>query len=550
MEGAMSQDDRYDIIIVGAGPNGTAMAAYLAKSGLRVCVLEEKPECGGGAEIVEPIPGVRIIPHAMLMYASPAPGFEQLELYKYGFRMQPAGERTGVGSMNEKDVMGWAKITGAAGSPPFNRELMRATHWCPPHPPEVELTPDNIPYMQVYKEHAPELWSEELLEMTMFDLMDEYCETESFKVSRALAAWWSGAAGHYEGAAVPAVAAIHLLDISVAGNFGVIPRGCMHGYFHSIIRCAISHGAVFRTCCPVDEIIIQDGRAMGVRLRETAARGSKTLWANKAVIAAIDFRQTFLGLVGKKHLDPAFIQKVKDISLKGGSLYVSHFFTHEPLRVRPGFDQVRYDSRDIYFEHAADVDSRKTFPSQSPEEAPWFCVPSELWFDPATEPQCTRTDGYVTGPFEINSTIPEYDPEGPEKQQQTKEKYNAYMIEAFSTMYENLNSDNIIHHWAGTPYEEEHRNSGMIAGTWSGTRHCRDQLFTQRPLPELARYRTPIDGLYHCNQTSGHPGGLCLMAIPYNLMHILIEDGIAEPGKWWYPSPWYIPQQGKRSAIP
>jgi hypothetical protein len=33
-------------------------------------------------------------------------------------------------------------------------------------------------------------------------------------------------------------------------------------------------------------------------------------------------------------------------------------------------------------------------------------------------------------------------------------------------------------------------------------------------------------------------------------MHILIEDGIAEPGKWWYPSPWYIPQQGKRSAIP
>jgi len=40
------------------------------------------------------------------------------------------------------------------------------------------------------------------------------------------------------------------------------------------------------------------------------------------------------------------------------------------------------------------------------------------------------------------------------------------------------------------------------------------------------------------------------MAIPYNLMHILIEDGIAEPGDWWYPSPWYIPEQGKISAIP
>jgi hypothetical protein len=66
----------------------------------------------------------------------------------------------------------------------------------------------------------------------------------------------------------------------------------------------------------------------------------------------------------------------------------------------------------------------------------------------------------------------------------------------------------------------------------------------------LARYRSPIEGLYHAHQTSGHPGGLCLMAIPYNLMHILIEDGIAEPGAWWYPSPYYIPQEGKISADP
>jgi len=38
------------------------------------------------------------------------------------------------------------------------------------------------------------------------------------------------------------------------------------------------------------------------------------------------------------------------------------------------------------------------------------------------------------------------------------------------------------------------------------------------------------------------------MAVGYNLMHILIEDGIAKPGDWWYPSPWYIPQEGKISA--
>ena len=111
-----------------------------------------------------------------------------------------------------------------------------------------------------------------------------------------------------------------------------------------------------------------------------------------------------------------------------------------------------------------------------------------------------------------------------------------------------LEDDNLIHHWSATGRDIEFRNTGLIGGTWAGSRHDEDQLWTNRPIPELARYRTPIEGLYHAHQTSGHPGALCLMAIPYNLMHILIEDGIAEPGDWWYASPWYIPQQGKISA--
>ena len=45
-----------------------------------------------------------------------------------------------------------------------------------------------------------------------------------------------------------------------------------------------------------------------------------------------------------------------------------------------------------------------------------------------------------------------------------------------------------------------------------------------------------------------HPDGLCLMACGFNLMHTMIEDGIAKPGPWWYPSPWYIPQDSKISA--
>ena len=83
----MSTDERYDVVIVGGGHNGMTTAAYLSKCGLSVCVLEERTESGGPCETVEPMAGVRIYPHAMLMYTAPAPGFEQLELWKYGFRM-------------------------------------------------------------------------------------------------------------------------------------------------------------------------------------------------------------------------------------------------------------------------------------------------------------------------------------------------------------------------------------------------------------------------------------------------------------------------------
>ena len=352
----MGKDERYDFVVVGGGPNGVALSAYLGKCGASVCVLEERPEAGGACENTEPIPGVRITPHAMYMYGGPAPGFEQLELHKYGFRMDwsPMSENLadqkeggvltteGVAPLTDKDAMGWAKISGMLGQPPFIKDLLRSIFWCPPHPPEVEVTAENVPYMQVYKQHQPDVWTEELLDMTMFDLMDEYLETEPFKVMHAMVAWYSGAAGHWEGVAIPALGC----DITLTLYSGLsVPRGGMHGYFHSIIRCAIAHGVVVRTCCPVDEIIIEDGRAMGVRLRETATTDEKRIWANKAVISGVDVKQTFAKLVGPQHLGSSFRKKVEDISVKGGSIWVSHLLTREPLRPREKFRAPGRESR-------------------------------------------------------------------------------------------------------------------------------------------------------------------------------------------------------------
>jgi beta-carotene ketolase (CrtO type) len=562
-EAEVDREERYDIVIVGGGHNGITAAAYLAKCGLSVCVLEERPEVGGGQENTEPIPGVSIDPHATLLYAAAAPGFEQLELWKYGFRMawSPAVQRPGemyrAGVLTtdgpvpptQKDMEGLAKLFGIGTSYPFLKELLRAIYWCPPHPQDMEQTVDDVPWVQLLKERAPEVWSESIPQMSLFDLLDEFLETEALKVSFAGGAWYCGAAPHWEGMAIPSFGGI----ANVLYSRG-IPRGGMHHYAHSIVRCAIAHGARIRTCCPVDEIIVSNGRAAGVRLRDNAAWGEKTIWADKAVLSAVDLQQTFLKLIGPRHADASFLQRVKDVSLKGSSLYVGHLLVSERPRyapkykkreetavlVSPGFYPC--DSREILLQQAMEVDGGKTTPSLEKGKLFWVALTHEY-----DSTRCRLPDHLLFSPIYIQLPAPEYHEGGAEAANEMKPAIEAAILRDMGEIFSNVNSDTIAGYWANTPYDSELRNVGLIGGGWYSTRHCSDQWWSQRPLPELARYRTPVDGLYLCHQTS-HPGGLCLMAVPYNLMHILIEDGIAEPGDWWYSSPWYVAEKKEKVA--
>ena len=568
----MSTEERYDIVIVGAGHNGTTTAAYLAKSGLSVCVLEERPECGGAQENADPIAGVHISPHAVALYGGAAPGWEQLELWRHGARFDWAAQKRagealskggrfdlltsdGVVQATQKDLEGWLKLSGMLGQPPFIQELLRATFWCPPHPPDVEVNEHTVPFMQVYKERLPEVWTTEMLEWDQFDLMDEHMETEPFKVFQAYIAWMSGAAGHFEGQAIPAFESV---IASVLYTLGAVPMGAIHGYYHALFRCAVAHGAVFRTCCPVDKIIIRNGRAVGVQLRDNAVWGNKVIWADKAVISATDIKQTFNKLIGPQCVDPALMQRANDLSLKGGTLYASYFLTREPVRYRDRFKEgevsgVCYpmDSRELYYEHVADCMGIQGNPTIPPERYMWLWAGSSRIFTPEFHSQCTRPGMFLESSIVGYVPPPEYHVDGPDAINKEKAKMDTYMREAFATVVEGLEEPNLVHQWGLTPWEQEFRNTGMLGGTWYGIRQCRDQWWNERPLPELARYRVPgIDGLYLCHQSAAHPGGLCLMAVGYNVMHILIEDGIAEPGDWWYPSPWYIPERGKISAVP
>jgi beta-carotene ketolase (CrtO type) len=567
------REERFDVVVVGGGHNGTTIAAYLAKSGLSTCVLEARPECGGGQENTEVRPGFRIDPHATYLYGGAAPGFEQLELWRYGMRMvyYPSmagvvtlgGEVANMGSRWRPDLAREAlarhspadegapgsmfDLLGDAGA----RELLRALFWTPPYPEGVEVEPQDLPWWRVFRERLPGLWSERLTEMSLLDFLDEFVSWEPLKVLNAIGAWYCGAHPGWDGMLLPSIGGTLLFHYASGA-----PRGGMHTYAHAIVRCALAHGARILTNAPVGEIVVRDGRAVGVRLSEHAAFPEKTIWADKAVISAIDVQHTFRDLVGRQHLDASFLQRVGDVSLKGGSLFVMSVLCRELPRYHnreDAFPEEVYPSCVV-----APADSLEWVRAQTRDAYSFRRGPTALDAEHLTMMVCTHDvydstrapEGYhVLSPIYLQMPPPEYDVRGPGGVNRQKDEITTAALGLLAQLAPNMGEGNVIDVVVNTPEDSEFRNAGMVGGNWYGIRQSEDQWFGSRPLPELGRYRTPIDGLYLCNQTS-HPGGLCLMAVPYNLMHVLIEDGVVEPGGWWYPSPHYVadPRAPRRAA--
>jgi phytoene dehydrogenase-like protein len=256
---------------------------------------------------------------------------------------------------------------------------------------------------------------------------------------------------------------------------------------------------------------------------------------------------TFLELIPSKELEPDFIERVKGINIKGGSLFVLSLIAKEmPVFTGDANEEfangkwptcigIGCDSRETMHNHERVVCAENTHPLKSEDLVVMFIIHDI--FDKTRY----HTDGtHVFSPIYIQVPPPEDHVDGPLAVNNAKEEIIEAILSKIREVAPNLTDDKIVAKFANTPYDSELRNMGFVGSNYMGISTEEEQWYEKRPLPELSRYRTPIKNLYLCNQSS-YPGGLCLQAVSYNLMHILIEDLDLKPGEWWYPSKYFIP---------
>ena len=555
--------EEYDVVIIGGGTNSLSIACYLGKCGLSVCICEERNECGGGAENAEPIPGCRIDPHATYLYGGAAPAFEQLELHKFGFRMvnyealmgciYSNGDGFAVGGTSEKGLASLEKIskkdqeaiflmTPTIAEPANLAEVLRSIYWTPPPPPHIQLGTEELPWVKVLKKQNFAFYDDSWNDMSTFEFLDSVFENEGLKTANAMATWYNGPHPSWKGTGIPGFFCNHLVGYA-RGK----PRGGMHSLTHALVRCALYHGVKIFTNSRVDEIIVEDREAKGVRLADDATAQARSIYATKAVLSNTHVQPTFLQLVPAKELDSGFIERIRGININGGSLFVLSLVTREMPKFKGDAEDlmsdgnygsciwINVDSREALLNMERDVHALKTHPTKLEN----ILIP--LVHHDTYDPTHCTVDGYhVFSPIYLEVPPPEYHRDGPLAVNNAKEEIAEMMIEKIREVAPNFTDDNIVAKYVNTPYDSSLRNLAFVGGNWMGISQEEEQWYEKKPLPELARYRTPIDRLYLCHQSS-YPGGLALQAVSYNLMHILIEDLNLKPGEWWYPSEHFIP---------
>lgn len=520
----------YDVVVIGAGPNGLTTAAYLAKAGLRVFVAEKRYEIGGGLATEEVTrPGfwhnTHAVYHMMAEYAPIVPDLELSTAYDLNF-IYPAVQFACLFSDNESICL-YSDVERTCESiARFSKkdaDSYREYYQFTQEAMDLFLAPatyvNPLPSLeQVAKmcTHPVTTRVDEMTGETPRQLVDSLFENDRVRTLFLHIACMWGLEHDLEGLGylVP-------LMINRGSNFRLCERGSHH-IPHLLGKVIMKNKGMIWGGFRVKRIILEGGEAKGVELEN-----GDIIEANLAVVSSVDPDQTFLKFIGEEQLDPEFVTRLKQYRWEEWSLFVTHLALHE----RPAFTAaaknpdvndamisiVGYDSEADLIDHWEAVRHGDTG-----KPAFTACFPSV--HDPSQAPPGKHT-GLLTSfaPYELKDG-------GAEAWYRTRQEFAQRSIAKLSEYAPNINSESIIETYLTSPLDIENKFPDMVRGSIKQGAYYPLQMGYMRPNEYCWDHSTPVKNLFICGASS-HSGGMANYGPGYCAANTIAEALGIE--KWW-----------------
>jgi len=521
----------YDAIIIGAGHNGLTNAAYLARAGLDVLVVEKNEYIGGAAVSRELHDGFTYSNCSYVCSMMRQAIHRDLNLTKHGLVLVPYLGTVTFG--NDGDKM----ISYATEEAEYNQLRARNPHDAdamfrfqtdlsryaqlirktllrtPPDP--TSMKPRDIKEMMFLGKEFWALGEQEIYEYIRFftmsasEFLDDYFEDDLIKAAMA----GPGIIGTALGVKSPGSAYILLHHVmgDVDGNIGAwgLARGGMGAISKAIASALEEAGGAIRTDAGVEKILVKNGTAVGVRLDS-----GEELKA-KIVVTNLDAKRTFTKVMDKEDLPPGIYEKAKNFKIRGSSGKVNIALSGMPKFT--GIPDNRYINR-----------GGQTFlGSIDTMEKAYDCWKRGRWSDdPFVETVIPSAwDPTVAPPGQHwMSCFVQYCPAELADGPWTPEKRDAFGATVINRIEREAPGfkDLILHAEIRTPHEIE-AEVGLTEGNIFQGELTIDQLLFNRPFPGYAQYRMPIKNMY-MSGSSTHPGGGVSSACGANSAREILRD--------------------------
>jgi phytoene dehydrogenase-like protein len=497
----------YDAVIVGGGHNGLVCAAYLARAGRRVLVLESRDMVGGCAVTEEVWPGFRISVASYLVSLLRDEIVHDLELKRFGYHVYPKDPPFFTAFPDGRHLFMWQDPERTAAE--FARFSKHDADALPAYDEHLEGLARVMDGILMGRPPDDVSSLDEVLDSSVAEFLDQWFESDEIKVTLAT----DGVIGANGGPKTKGTAYVllhHCMGMAAGRRalWGYV-RGGMGALSNAIAESARCLGAEIRTNARVAQVLTREGTASGVVLE-----GGEEIAAG-LVISNLDPKTTFLNLVDRRELPPQFIQSIENYQCVGPSMKMNlalsglPHFTALPGEPGPQHRATIHLCPSIDYVERAWEEAREGRPSQNPMLE--IGIPS--MYDDSIAPPARHVMSVFLQytPYHLRGAT--WD--------DLREPYSERVIDMIEQYAPNIRQV-LIAKQVLTPLDLE-RRFGIAGGNIFHGELIREQLFSKRPVAKSGHYGTPLPGLYLCGSGT-HPGGGVMGASGYNAATQIIQS--------------------------